>query len=448
MSLRTDPVAKLPNDTHNQTTLAEWTKMPDPRELLAVSDPEVYNAIELERHRQFAGIELIASENYVSAATLAAMGSVLTNKYAEGYIGKRYYGGCEFVDIAEKIAIDRAKALFGADHINVQPHSGAQANEAVYLALLKPGDMVLALKLDHGGHLSHGFHLNSSGKLYNFAHYGLDPETERIDYDAMAELALEHKPKLLLCGASAYPRFFDYPRLREIADSVGAMLMMDMAHVAGLVATGLHPDPVPYCDVVTTTTHKTLRAARGGMILCRQEYAKKIDRAVFPGTQGGPLMHMIAGKAVGFGEALRPEFKVYQQQVLDNAQALGDTLSEEGLRPVSGGTDNHLLLVDLGPLSAAGNGVDITGKAVEIALDNAGIHCNKNMIPYDPRPALVTSGIRLGTPAGTTRGLGTSEFRQIGRWIAAIAKEPENMALQEQTKADVLELVQDFPVPA
>ncbi len=448
MSLRTAPETKLAHDAHGQTTLVGWTEMPDPRELLAVADPEIFNAIELERQRQFAGIELIASENYVSGAVLAAMGSVLTNKYAEGYVGRRYYGGCEFVDIAEKIAIDRAKALFGADHVNVQPHSGAQANEAVYLALLKPGDSVLALKLDHGGHLSHGFHLNSSGKLYNFIHYGLDPETERIDYDAMAQLALEHKPKLLLCGASAYPRFFDYPRLREIADSVGALLMMDMAHVAGLVATGLHPDPVPYCDVVTTTTHKTLRSARGGMILCREKYAKKIDRAVFPGTQGGPLMHMIAGKAVGFAEALKPEFKIYQQQVLDNAQILGQTLQEEGLRPVSGGTDNHLLLVDLGPLSSEDDAVDITGKAVEIALDKAGIHTNKNMIPYDPRPALVTSGIRFGTPAGTTRGLGTSEFQQIGRWIAAIAKDPTNSTLQEKTKADVLELVQNFPVPA
>ena len=342
--------------------LPPWTEMPDPRVLLAASDPEIYEAIELERKRQFRGVELIASENYVSAPVLAAMGSVLTNKYAEGYPGKRYYGGCVYVDVAERVAIARAKELFGAEHANVQPHSGAQANEATYLALLKPGDSVLALKLDHGGHLSHGFHLNSSGKLYNFHHYGLDRETERIDYDEIERMAVEHKPKLIVSGASAYPRFFDYPRLREIADSVGALLMMDMAHVAGLVAVGLHPDPVPYCDVVTTTTHKTLRGARGGMILCRQEYAKKIDRAVFPGTQGGPLMHMIAGKAVGFGEALKPEFKVYQQQVLDNAKILANTLAEEGLRIVSGGTDNHLMLVDLGVLGTDADGNEITGK--------------------------------------------------------------------------------------
>ena len=428
--------------------LPPWTEMPDPRVLLAASDPEIYEAIELERKRQFRGVELIASENYVSAPVLAAMGSVLTNKYAEGYPGKRYYGGCVYVDVAERVAIARAKELFGAEHANVQPHSGAQANEATYLALLKPGDSVLALKLDHGGHLSHGFHLNSSGKLYNFHHYGLDRETERIDYDEIERMAVEHKPKLIVSGASAYPRFFDYPRLREIADSVGALLMMDMAHVAGLVAVGLHPDPVPYCDVVTTTTHKTLRGARGGMILCRQEYAKKIDRAVFPGTQGGPLMHMIAGKAVGFGEALKPEFKVYQQQVLDNAKILANTLAEEGLRIVSGGTDNHLMLVDLGVLGTDADGNEITGKVVEKALDNAAIHCNKNMIPFDPKPAMVTSGIRLGTPAATTRGMKDPEFEKIGRWIAAIAKSPFDEALQLKTREDVLEMVRNFPVPA
>ncbi len=421
-----------------------WTDAPDPRELLAENDPEIYEAIELERKRQFGGIELIASENYVSAAVLAAMGSVLNNKYAEGYAGRRYYGGCEFVDIAERIAIERAKKIFGAEHVNVQPHSGAQANEAVYLALLKPGDAVLALKLDHGGHLSHGSALNSSGKLYNFHHYGVNRETERIDYDEVQRLAEEHRPKLLVAGASAYPRFFDFPRLRAIADSVGAKLMMDMAHVAGLVATGLHPDPVPHCDIVTTTTHKTLRAARGGMILCREAYAKEIDRAVFPGTQGGPLMHMIAGKAVGLGEALRPEFKAYQQKVLDNAQTLAKTLQAEGLRIVSGGTDNHLMLVDL---SVLGND-EITGKVVEKALDKAGLHCNKNMIPFDPKPALVTSGIRLGSPAATTRGMGAAEFKQIGQWIAAIAKDPQNQALQAETKQAVWALVQAFPVPA
>jgi glycine hydroxymethyltransferase len=371
-------------------TLPDWTSTPDPRRILATQDPELYHAIELERGRQFDGIELIASENYVSPAVLAAMGSVLTNKYAEGYPGKRYYGGCEFVDIAERIAIERAKQLFGAEHANVQPHSGAQANEATYLALLQPGDAVLALKLDHGGHLSHGYHLNSSGKLYNFHHYGVDPKTERIDYDEMQQMAETHRPKLIVAGASAYPRFFDFPRLREIADSVGAKLMMDMAHIAGMIAAGLHPDPVPYCDVVTTTTHKTLRGPRGGMILSKAEYAKDIDRAVFPGTQGGPLMHIIAAKAVAFGEALQPSFKAYQQRVLDNAQALARTLQDEGLRIVSGGTDNHLMLVDLSVL----NKEEVTGKAVEKALDHAGLHCNKNMIPFDPKPAMVTSGIR------------------------------------------------------
>lgn len=421
-----------------------WTDTPDPRALLAAQDPEIYQAIELERGRQSNGIELIASENYVSAAVLAAMGSVLTNKYAEGYPGKRYYGGCEFVDIAERIAIDRAKQLFGADHANVQPHSGAQANEAVYLALLQPGDPVLALKLDHGGHLSHGFHLNSSGKLYHFHHYGVDPKTERIDYDALEQMAEEVRPKLLVAGASAYPRHFDFARLRAIADKVGAKLMMDMAHVAGLIATGLHPDPVPYCDVVTTTTHKTLRGPRGGLILCKTEYAKEIDRAVFPGTQGGPLMHIIAAKAVSFGEALRPDFKEYQQRVLDNAKTLAATLQAEGLRIVSGGTDNHLMLVDLGVIDKD----EVNGKSVEKALDHASIHCNKNMIPFDPKPAMTTSGIRLGSPAATTRGMGEAEFVQIGRWIAAIARDPNNTDLQAETKDEVMELAARFPVPA
>ena len=430
--------------TNSSSTLGAWTDAPDPRVILRESDPELYSAIELERQRQSDGIELIASENYVSAGVLAAMGSVLTNKYAEGYPGKRYYGGCVYVDVAEEIAIRRAKELFGADHANVQPHAGAQANSAVYLGLLNIGDTVLGMKLDHGGHLTHGFRLNSSGQLYNFISYGVKEGTEQIDYDEMARLADEHKPKMIVFGGSAYPRFFDYPRLRQIADSVGALLMMDMAHVAGLVAAKLHPDPVPYCDVVTTTTHKTLRAARGGMILCKEKYAKAIDRAVFPGTQGGPLMHMIAGKAVGLGEALQPSFVAYQQRVLDNAQILAHTLEAEGLRMVSGGPDNHLLLVDLGVLG----GDEITGKSVEKALDNAGIHCNKNMIPYDPKPAMVTSGIRLGTPAATTRGMGEAEFQQIGRWIASIAKEPGNTSLQAQVKDEVVEMVQAFPVPA
>lgn len=431
-----------------QSGFVTWTDAPDPREILAETDPEIYNAIDLERQRQFRGVELIASENYVSAAVLAAMGSVMTNKYAEGYPGKRYYGGCEFVDIAEEIAIARAKKLFGAEHANVQPHSGAQANEAVYLALLTPGDPVLAFKLDHGGHLTHGFKLNSSGKLYNFQHYGVDRVSERVDYDELERLAHEHRPKLIVAGASAYPRFWDFVRLRAVADAVGALLMMDMAHVAGLVAAGLHPDPVPYCDIVTTTTHKTLRAARGGMILCRTAFAKKIDSAVMPGSQGGPLMHMIAGKAVGLGEALRPEFKIYQQRVLDNAQVLAQTLQEEGLRLLSGGTDNHLMLVDVGALGHDPQGGEITGKVVEQALDRAGLHCNKNLIPYDPKSALVTSGIRLGTPAATTRGLGASEFQQVGRWIAAIARDPQNRILQEETKTAVLAMVQNFPVPA
>ncbi len=421
-----------------------WTETADARAILAQQDPEIYQAIELERNRQSAGIELIASENYVTPAVLAAMGSVLTNKYAEGYPGKRYYGGCEFVDIVERLAITRAKQIFGADHANVQPHSGAQANEAVYLALLQPGDPVLALKLDHGGHLSHGFHLNSSGKLYNFHHYGVLKETERIDYDAVEQMALEIQPKLLVAGASAYPRHFDFVRLREIADKVGAKLMMDMAHVAGLVATGLHPDPVPYCDVVTTTTHKTLRGPRGGLILSKAEYAKKIDSAVFPGTQGGPLMHIIAAKAVSFGEALQPSFKEYQIRVLENAKTLANTLQEEGLRIVSGGTDNHLMLVDLGVLDKE----EVNGKSVEKALDHANLHCNKNMIPFDPKPALVSSGIRLGSPAATSRGMGKAEFVQIGRWIAAIARNPQDTDLIAETKNEVIELASRFPVPA
>ena len=428
--------------------LPAWTEMPDPRQLLAESDPDVYAAIDAERRRQANGVELIASENYVSAPVLAALGSVLTNKYAEGYPNKRYYGGCQFVDVAEDIARARAKRLFGADHANVQPHSGAQANEAVYLALLNPGDPVLGLKLDHGGHLTHGMRLNSSGKLYDFHHYGVKPDDECIDYDELERLAQEFHPKLIVAGASAYPRFWDFPRMRAIADSVGARLMMDMAHIAGLVAAHLHPDPVPYCDIVTTTTHKTLRGPRGGMILCRAELAKEIDKAVFPGIQGGPLMHVIAAKAVAFGEALQPGFVAYQQQVLDNAQALARTLQTEGLRIVSGGTDNHLMLVDLGVLGQDPNGNEITGKLVEKALDHVGIHCNKNMIPFDPKPPLTTSGIRLGTPAGTTRGLGEAEFAQIGRWIAAVAKDPTNTALQSHVQGDVFAMMQHFPVPA
>jgi glycine hydroxymethyltransferase len=425
--------------------LPAWTEMPDPRRLLAESDPEVFAAIELERRRQSEGVELIASENYVSAPVLAALGSVLTNKYAEGYPGKRYYGGCEFVDIAENIAIERAKQLFGADHANVQPHSGAQANEAVYLALLNPGDPVLALKLDHGGHLSHGMKLNSSGKLYNFQHYGVDKETERIDYDEVERLALEFRPKLIVSGASAYPRFWDFPRLRQIAAKVGARLLMDMAHVAGLVAAKLHPDPVPYCDVVTKTTHKTLRGPRGGLILCRAELAKEIDKAVFPGMQGGPLMHVIAAKAVAFGEALRPSFKIYAKNVVENARALAETLKSRGFDIVSGGTDTHLMLVDLRPKR-------LTGKVAEIALGRAHITCNKNGIPFDPEKPMVTSGVRLGTPAGTTRGFGVAEFKEIGEMISEVLdvlsqKHSDEDSLVESVVRDkVKRLVDRFPI--
>jgi glycine hydroxymethyltransferase len=409
-------------------------------ELLAKVDPDLLEAIKGERSRQREQIELIASENYTSAGVLAAQGSVLTNKYAEGYPAARYYGGCEFVDVAEELARNRAKELFGAEHANVQPHSGAQANAAAYLALLKPGDTVLAFKLDHGGHLTHGMKINYSGHYYNFVQYGVDPETEQLDYDNIAELAAEHKPKLLLAGASAYPRSFDFARLREIADSVGAYLMMDMAHIAGLVAVGLHPDPVPYCDIVTTTTHKTLRGPRGGMILCKKEHARAVDRAVFPGIQGGPLMHVIAGKAVAFKEALQPAFKGYQQAVLDNAQVLANTLTEGGLRIVSGGTDNHLMLVDLRP-------VDLTGQAAEDALHAAGITINKNLIPFDPQPPKVTSGIRLGSPAVTTRGFRQAEMKLVGESILGALRNADNEAKLKEIAQTTFDLCARFPVP-
>jgi glycine hydroxymethyltransferase len=413
----------------------------NPREVLRSQDEQIFEAIEAEYLRQNQGIELIASENYVSSAVLAAMGTVLTNKYAEGYPGHRYYGGCQKVDIVENLAIERAKQLFGADHANVQPHSGAQANMAAYLALIKPGDTALGLKLDHGGHLTHGASFNLSGKLYNFVQYGVSAETGRIDYDELARIAEQNQPKLIVAGASAYPRWFDFPRLREIADSVGAYLMMDMAHIAGLVAAKLHPDPIPYCDIVTSTTHKTLRGPRGGLILCKAEFAKKVDSAVFPGIQGGPLMHVIAAKAVAFGEDLRPEFKVYAQQILDNAQALAAGLLEEGLGLVSGGTDNHLMLVDL-------RSTNVSGKELEVALDQSGIHTNKNMIPFDPAKPTVTSGVRLGTPAVTTRGMGTREMRQIAAWIGEIARDVNNLALQEKVHKEVIQLCTGFPVPA
>jgi glycine hydroxymethyltransferase len=422
-------------------TILDWVAAPDPRRVLQDQDFELFEAIEAERRRQYEGIEMIASENYVSAAVLAALGSVLTNKYAEGYPGHRYYGGCQCVDIAENLAIERVKKLFGAEHANVQPHSGAQANAAAYQALIKPGDTVLALKLDHGGHLTHGASFNFSGKIYHFVHYGVHPETERLDYDDLAKMAEEHKPQLILVGASAYPRWFDFVRLRQIADSVGAFLMMDMAHVAGLVAAGLHPSPIPYCDVVTSTTHKTLRGPRGGLILSKADLAKKIDSAVFPGLQGGPLMHVIAAKAVAFGEALRPEFKTYSQKILDNAQALADGLLHEGFRLTSGGTDNHLVLVDL-------RSFNVSGKETELALDNAAIHTNKNMIPFDPAKPTVTSGIRLGTPAVTTRGFGPDELKQVSAWIGEIGRDLQNVALQERIRQEVKQLCAHFPVPA
>ena len=376
-------------------------------------DSEVQVALDGELERQRTSIELIASENFVSPAVLAAQGSVLTNKYAEGYPGKRYYGGCEQVDRVEVLAIDRAKELFGADHVNVQPHSGSQANEAAYAALIDPGDKVLSMDLAHGGHLTHGMRLNFSGRTYDFAHYGVG-EDGFIDYDEVREAALREKPRLIIAGASAYPRVFHFDRFREIADEVGAYFLTDMAHIAGLVSAGVHPSPVPYCEVVTTTTHKTLRGARGGMILCREEFAKKVNSRVFPGMQGGPLMHAIAGKAVAFGEALRPEFRDYAQKIVDNARAMAEGLMEGGLSLVSGGTDNHLMLVDL-------RGSGTNGKELEEVLDSVGVTANKNMIPNDPEPPTVTSGIRLGTPAMTTRGMGEEEMREISSIIVKAA---------------------------
>ena len=423
-----------------KSPLLPWDQSPDPRAILKESDPEVYAAIEQERHRQQDHVELIASENYVSRAVLAADGSVLTNKYAEGLPGARYYGGCEYVDIVERLAIERAKKLFGAEHVNVQPHAGAPANIAAYMALLKPGDKVLGMKLDHGGHLTHGAKFNLSGKIWEFHAYGVDRETEMLDYDAIRELAKEVRPKLILAGASAYPRFIDFKTLREIADEVDALLMVDMAHIAGLVAAKLHPDPVPYCDVVTTTTHKTLRGARGGMILCKAEWARKVDKAVFPGLQGGPLMHQIAGKAVALGEALQPSFKVYAQNVLDNMQAMAEELVAAGLRLVSGGTDNHLALVDVTPFG-------IGGAVAEDALGRAGITVNKNLIPYDTRKPMDPSGIRVGSPAMTTRGLGQEEFRQIARWMVEVLRHPEDEDLIHRVQDQVKELLTAFPVP-
>ncbi|MET2869324.1 serine hydroxymethyltransferase [Exiguobacterium profundum] len=406
---------------------------------LKVQDAELFEAMQHELGRQRDNIELIASENFVSEAVMEAQGGVLTNKYAEGYPGRRYYGGCEFVDVAENLARDRAKELFGAEHANVQPHSGAQANMAVYFTVLEAGDTVLGMNLSHGGHLTHGSPVNFSGVQYNFVEYGVDKETEHIDYDVVAALAKEHKPKLIVAGASAYPRTIDFAKFREIADSVDAYLMVDMAHIAGLVAAGLHPNPVEHAHFVTTTTHKTLRGPRGGMILCKEEFAKAIDKSIFPGIQGGPLMHVIAAKAVAFGEALQPEFKDYQRQVIANAQALAAGLEEEGLRIVSGGTDNHLLLVDL-------RGIDITGKAAEHTLDAAGITVNKNTIPFDPASPFVTSGIRLGTAAMTTRGFKEADMKEVARLIGRVLKQHEDEAVIAEALQDVRSLTAKFPL--
>ena len=407
---------------------------------LKTVDPEIQKAIDQELSRQREKLEMIASENIVSKAVMQAQGSVLTNKYAEGYPGKRYYGGCEYVDVVEQLAIDRAKKLFGAEYANVQPHSGAQANTAVYFALLEPGDTILGMNLTDGGHLTHGSPVNISGKYFKIIPYGVDKETERIDYDELERLAKEHQPKLIVGGASAYSRVIDFERMAQIAKSVGAYFMVDMAHIAGLVAAGLHPSPVPYADVVTTTTHKTLRGPRGGLILCRDaEFGKQFNKAIFPGIQGGPLMHVVAAKAVAFKEALSDEFKVYQQQVLDNAKALSDELVKKGFRIVSGGTDNHLMLVDL-------RSKNITGKEAQFLLDEIGITANRNTIPFEPLSPFVTSGIRLGTPALTTRGLKEEDIREVADIIADVIENREDSAVIEAAKAKVQAICKKFPL--
>ncbi|WP_010287062.1 serine hydroxymethyltransferase [Kurthia massiliensis] len=411
------------------------------QENLQAQDSAVFEAMEKEFARQQANIELIASENIVSAAVIEAQGSVLTNKYAEGYPGKRYYGGCEFVDIVEDIARDRAKQLFGAEHVNVQPHSGAQANMAVYFTVLEPGDTVLGMNLAHGGHLTHGSPVNFSGVQYNFVEYGVTKDTNVIDYEDVRAKALEHKPKLIVAGASAYPREINFAKFREIADEVGALFMVDMAHIAGLVAAGLHPNPVPYADFVTTTTHKTLRGPRGGMILTSEAWGKKIDKSIFPGIQGGPLMHVIAGKAVAFGEALQPEFKEYATQVVKNAKVLGESLQAEGIDLVSGGTDNHLLLLDVRSLG-------LTGKVAEALLDEVNITANKNGIPYDPEKPFVTSGVRIGTPAITSRGFVEEDMKEIAALIAAVLKNPEDEAVKADARARVKTLTDKYPIYA
>ncbi len=402
-------------------------------------DPEVFEALKCEFKRQNEHLELIASENFTSEAVMEAQGSVLTNKYAEGLPGKRYYGGCECVDIVENLAIERCKKLFNAEHINVQPHSGSQANQAVYLAMLKPGDTILSMNLSHGGHLSHGSPVNMTGKYYNVVQYGVKKDTETIDFDQVAELAKEHKPKLIICGASAYPRIIDFAKFREIADEVGAYLMADVAHIAGLIVTGLHPSPTEPCHFVTTTTHKTLRGPRGGVTMCKAEFAKEIDKSVFPGLQGGPLMHVIAAKAVAFKEAMTPEFKESQKQVIINAKAMAEELQKEGFRIVSGGTDNHLLLVDL-------TDKNITGKEAEAALGKANITVNKNTIPFDTRSPFVTSGIRVGTPAVTTRGIKEQEAREIAKLIATVLKNIDDNSVIEKVKAEVIEMCGKHPL--
>ncbi len=404
-------------------------------------DPKVQEMIELELGRQRNKLEMIASENFVSQAVMEAQGSVLTNKYAEGYPHKRYYGGCEYVDMVEELAIERAKQLFGAEHVNVQPHSGSQANFGVYFALLEPGDTIMGMNLSHGGHLTHGSPVNVSGKYFNIIPYGVDAETGRIDYEEMRKIAQEHKPKMIIGGGSAYSRQIDFKTMADIAHEVGAIFMVDMAHFAGLVAAGLHPNPVEYADIVTTTTHKTLRGPRGGMIMCKEEYAKAIDKSIFPGIQGGPLMHVIAAKAVAFGEALQPEFKEYAKQIIVNAQTLADALQEEGFTIVSGGTDTHVLLVDL-------RTVGLTGKVAEHVLDEVGITCNKNTIPFDPESPFVTSGIRLGTPALTTRGLHAEDMKEIASIISLVLKQPEDTAVLAEAKQRVATLCEKYPMYA
>ncbi|WP_202079642.1 serine hydroxymethyltransferase [Caldalkalibacillus salinus] len=407
--------------------------------ILQEKDPDIFASIEDERKRQKEKIELIASENFVSESVLEAMGSIMTNKYAEGYPGRRYYGGCEHVDVAENLARERVKTLFGAEHANVQPHSGAQANMAVYFSVLEPGDTVLGMNLSHGGHLTHGSPVNFSGQLYNFVDYGVEEGTHRINYDDVLAKAKEHQPKLIVAGASAYPRVIDFQKLKDIADAVDAYLMVDMAHIAGLVATGEHPSPVPYADFVTSTTHKTLRGPRGGLILCKEAYAKKIDKSIFPGVQGGPLMHIIAAKAVAFKEALSPDFKAYAKQIVANAKHLAESLKKEGLNLVSDGTDNHLILLDV-------RSVNLTGKQAEHLLDEIGITCNKNTIPFDPESPFVTSGIRIGTAAVTTRGFVEADMQEIAEIMALTLKHPDDEQKQNEAATRVQQLTSRFPL--